>query len=195
MKEYIKMVAVLSIIAAICGLLLAVVKKGTEKRIEEQILMNVQGPALEKVLDSSTNDIIGERQQLTVEGEQKVIFSGKKDGSIWAIAFEIIGTGYKGKIGVMVGFDLKRDIITGIGILTHQETPGLGARVSETAFTNNFKGKAITEVFKVKQDNGIIDAVSGATISSRAVCSAVAKGVSLYAVIKEKVAGRENKDD
>lgn len=187
MKEYIKMVAVLSIIAALCGLLLAAVKKGTEKRIEEQILLNVQGPALQNVLSSSTNDIIGERQQLMVEGEQRVIFTGKKDGKPWAIAFETIGTGYKGKIGVMVGFDLKQNIISGIGILTHQETPGLGARVSETAFTDNFKGKAIDETFKVKQDNGIIDAVSGATISSRAVCAAVTKGISLYSAILEKV--------
>ena len=130
-----------------------------------------------------------------MEGEQKVVFFGKKDGTPWAIAFETIGTGYKGKIGVMVGFDLKRNIISGIGILTHQETPGLGARVSETAFTDNFKGKAVTETFKVKQDDGIIDAVSGATISSRAVCSAVVKGISLYAAIKEKVIGKKNKDD
>jgi electron transport complex protein RnfG len=187
MKEYIKMVAVLSIIAGLCGLLLAVVKKGTEKRIEEQILMNVQGPALDKVLATSTNDVIGERQQITVDGEQKVLFTGKKNGRPWAIAFETVGTGYKGKIGVMVGFDLDRNIISGIGILTHQETPGLGARVSETAFTDNFKGKSIDETFKVKQDNGIVDAVSGATISSRAVCSAVAKGISLYAAIKDKV--------
>ena len=187
MKEYIKMVAVLSIIAALCGLLLAVVKKGTEKRIEEQILMNVQGPALDKVLATSTNDVIGERQQITVDGEQKVLFTGKKNGRPWAIAFETVGTGYKGKIGVMVGFDLDRNIISGIGILTHQETPGLGARVSETAFTDNFKGKSIDETFKVKQDNGIVDAVSGATISSRAVCSAVAKGISLYAAIRDKV--------
>lgn len=186
MKEYIKMVAVLSIIASLCGLLLAAVKKGTEKRIEEQILMNVQGPALEKVLASSTNDIIGERQQLDVEGEQRVIFTGKKEGKPWAIAFETVGTGYKGKIGVMVGFDLERSIISGIGILTHQETPGLGARVSETAFTDNFKNKTLDTAFKVKQDGGVIDAVSGATISSRAVCAAVAKGVSLYRAILEK---------
>ena len=180
------MVAVLSIIAALCGLLLAAVKKGTEKRIEEQILMNVQGPALEKVLASSTNDIIGERQQLMVEGEQRVIFIGKKDGKPWAIAFETVATGYKGKIGVMVGFDLESNIISGIGILTHQETPGLGARISETAFTDNFKGKSIDEAFKVKQDGGNIDGVSGATISSRAVCSAVAKAISLYSAVLDK---------
>jgi electron transport complex protein RnfG len=194
MKEYIRMVAVLTIIAAFCGLLLAAVKKGTEKRIEEQILLNVQGPALKKVLASSTNDIIGEREQITIDGEQKVVFIGKKNGQPWAIAFETMGMGYKGKIGVMVGFDLSQNMISGIGILTHQETPGLGARVSEAVFTDNFKGRAINEAFKVKQDDGIIDAVSGATISSRAVCSAVEKSIVLYAIIKDKVLGKNSRD-
>jgi electron transport complex protein RnfG len=187
MKEYIRMVAVLTVIAAVCGLLLSAVKKGTEKRIEEQILINVQGPALKSVLTSSTNDIIEDRQEVSIDGEKKVVFPGKKDGHIWAVAFAVTSMGYKGEIGVMVGFNLEKDNITGIGILTLQETPGLGARVAETVFTDNFKNKPITETFKVKKDNGIVDAVSGATISSRAVCSAVQKAVALYPSIKDKV--------
>lgn len=187
MKEYIRMVAVLTAIAAVCGLLLAAVKKGTEKRIEEQILVNVQGPALKTVLAQSTNDIIGDRREMVIDGQKKVIFTGEKNGRIWALAYEVTAMGYKGAIGVMVGFDLEKDTITGIGILTHQETPGLGARVSEPAFTDNFRDRALTETFKVKKDNGIIDAVSGATISSRAVCSAVREGVAMYPSIKEKV--------
>ena len=181
------MVAVLTAIAAVCGLLLAAVKKGTEKRIEEQILVNVQGPALNNVLASSTNDIIQDREEITVDQEIKIVFLGKKNGQIWAIAFEMTAMGYKGKIGVMVGFDLEKDRLTGIGILTHQETPGLGARVSEPIFTNNFKDRVISEIFKVKKDNGTIDAVSGATISSRAVCSAVEQSIVLYSAIKDQV--------
>ncbi|MCK4836333.1 MAG: RnfABCDGE type electron transport complex subunit G [Candidatus Aminicenantes bacterium] len=187
MREYIRMVAVLTAIAAVCGLLLAAVKKGTEKRIEEQILVNVQGPALNNVLASSTNDIIQDREEITVDQEIKIVFLGKKNGQIWAIAFEMTAMGYKGKIGVMVGFDLEKDRLTGIGILTHQETPGLGARVSEPIFTNNFKDRVISEIFKVKKDNGTIDAVSGATISSRAVCSAVEQSIVLYSAIKDQV--------
>lgn len=187
--QYIKMVVVLTGIAAICGFLLSGVKQMTEARIEQQILVNVKGPALNAVLESSTNNLLEDRQTVTLEEQEQVVFVGKKDGSAWAIAFESSGTGFGGDIGVMVGFDLEKDVLTGIGILTHQETPGLGARITETAFTDGFKGKPLTAVFKVKKDNGEVDAVSGATYSSRGVCAAVEKCIALYPKIKEKITG------
>ena len=193
MKEYIKMISVLTAIAAVCGLLLAAVKKGTEKQVEMQILNNVQGPAVNKVLATSTNDLLQDRQEITVDDQKHLVFVGKKDGAPWAIAFECRAAGFGGDIGVMIGFNLKNDKLTGIGILSHKETPGLGARVTEDTFTNNFSGRSLTEKIKVKSDGGIIDAVSGATISSRAVCAAVEKGLVLYPKIKDVILKTGNK--
>jgi electron transport complex protein RnfG len=189
MMQYIKMIVVLTGIAAACGFLLSMVKQVTAVRIEEQILVNIKLPAVNAVLESSTNDLMQDRRTITIDEQEYVIFEGKKEGKTWAIAFEGNGTGFGGDIGVMVGFNLEKDILTGIGILTHQETPGLGARISETTFTDNFKNKPITAVFKVKKDNGEVDAVSGATYSSRGVCSAVRKCIALYPAIKKKVMG------
>jgi electron transport complex protein RnfG len=189
MMQYIKMIVVLTGIAAVCGFSLSMVKQVTAVRIEEQILVNVKLPAIKAVLESSTNDLMQARRTITLDEQEYVVFEGKKEGKTWAIAFEGNGTGFGGDIGVMVGFDLEKDILTGIGILTHQETPGLGARISETTFTDNFKNKPITAVFKVKKDNGEVDAVSGATYSSRGVCSAVQKCIALYPAIKKKVMG------
>ncbi len=87
----------------------------------------------------------------------------------------------------MVGYDMQKDIITGIDILTHSETPGLGARVTEPMFKDNFNGRQLNANFSVKQDAGIIDGVSGATITSRAVCSAVVESVKLYPEIKKEI--------
>lgn len=186
-KDYIKMVVVLTAIATVCGFLLAAVKGFTAERIEEQILVNVKGPAVLRVLDTSTNDLIGDRREVTIDDQKYVVFVGKKDGKAWAASFESSGGGFGGDIGVMVGFDLEKDQLTGIGILTHQETPGLGARVTETSFTDRFKYKPITAVFKVKKDGGEIDALSGATNSSRGVCEAVTKTVTLYPAVKKQV--------
>lgn len=186
-KDYIKMVLVLTLIAAVCGFLLAAVKDFTAVRIEEQILVNVKGPAVLRVLDTSTNDLIGDRREVTIDDQKYVVFVGKKDGKPWAASFESSGGGFGGDIGVMVGFNLETDRLTGIGILTHQETPGLGARVTETSFTDRFKGKPLTAVFKVKKDGGEIDALSGATNSSRGVCEAVDKTIKLYPVLKQKI--------
>ena len=186
-KEYIKMVVVLTAIAMVCGFLLAAVKNFTAARIEQQILVNVKGPAVLRVLDTSTNDLFGDRREITIEDRKYVVFVGKKEDKIWATAFESSGGGFGGDIGVMVGFNLETDQLTGIGILTHQETPGLGARITETSFTDRFKGKPITTVFKVKKDGGDIDALSGATNSSRGVCEAISKTIKLYPAIKKKV--------
>jgi electron transport complex protein RnfG len=192
MKEYIRMITVLTAISALCGLLLAAVQKGTEKQIEMQILNNVQGPAVTRILASSTNDFIQERETITINENKHTIFIGKKQSKPWAVAYESSGTGFGGEVGVMVGFDIEQNKLTGIGILTHQETPGLGARITEGSFTAKFKDQPLTSVFKVKKDDGIIDAVSGATYSSRAVCEAVRKCIKLLPQVKKNILENKN---
>ena len=63
----------------------------------------------------------------------------------------------------------------------------MGSRVTEDSFTKTFKDKGLNAVFKIKADGGVIDAVTGATVSSRGVCGAVQKGVPLYQDIKKQV--------
>ncbi|MCK5057065.1 MAG: RnfABCDGE type electron transport complex subunit G [Candidatus Aminicenantes bacterium] len=200
MKDYIKMISALTAIAAACGLLLSVVKKGTENRIEEQVLYNVQGPAVKDLfgytekIDEVMPNIMRSRQQITVEEQARSIFVDKQDDKARAVAFECEAMGFKDKIVIIVGFDLEKDSLSGIGIISHKETPGLGARITEAVFRDIFKDKALAETFKVKQDGGIVDAISGATISSRAVCAAVENGIALYPAVKEEIMKKINKN-
>ena len=187
MKEILKMLIVLTVICAVCGLLLATVKSKTEDRIEEQILLNVKGPAVSKVLRGSDNDLIKDRKTIKINGKEMVVFIGKKGNSPWAYAFETSGSGFGGDIGVITGFSLEKNILTGIGITTLKETPGLGARVTEDSFTKEFVDKPVNSDFKVKSDGGIIDAVSGATISSRGVCSAVRDAIAISKEVKNGI--------
>ncbi len=192
-KEYLKMIIVLTLIAAVCGFLLSAVKTFTFERIEEQILVNVKGPALKNVLSQSTNNPINDRLEIELDGIIHTVFIGKKGDQLYAVAYESEGNGFGGAIGVMLGIDIEKSTISGIGILTHQETPGLGSRISETSFTDKFKGRAVSDNFKVKKDNGSIDAISGATNSSRGVCSAAEKGVALYSKLKVEILKKINK--
>lgn len=190
MKEIIKMLVVLTLISAVCGFLLAFVRDATKDTIEEQLLVNVKGPAVEKVLADadSTDDLIKDRRKIEVRGEENVIFIGKKNGKPWAFAFEVSSKGFGGDIGVIVGFAMDKDIITGVGITTHKETPGLGAKIkSEDMFTDQFRNRATKTVFKVKKDNGEIDAISGATVSSRGVCKAIETAIDLSKDIRSKL--------
>lgn len=187
MKEIAKMLIVLTCICGICGLLLATVKEKTKVQIEEQELMNVKGPAVKKVLSGSSNDLIKDRKKIKIKDKEIIVFVGKKNGKIWTIAYEVKGKGYGGDISLMVGFDVDNDNLTGIGVTLHKETPGLGSRITEDTFSNGFKGKEVKEAFKIKGDGGEVDAITGATISSRGVCSAVNQGIEIYNEIKSQV--------
>ena len=187
MKEIIKMLVVLTLISGVCGYLLASVRSMTKDRIEEQVLLNVKGPAVKKVLADSTNDLIKDRKEIAINNTKNIIFVGKKDGKTWAFAYEVSAKGFGGNIGVMVGFDPKSDKLTGVAITTHKETPGLGSKVTQDTFTGNFRSKAITAKFSIKSDGGIIDAVTGATISSRGVCEAVRAAIKDYGNVKSQI--------
>ena len=101
-----------------------------------------------------------------------IVFPAKKDGKTFAVAFESGAQGYHGDIGVMVGVDLASKKLTGISIVEHTETPGLGARITEPNFTDSFKGKPLDKELGV----GDINALSGATLSTKGVVAAVNQG-------------------
>lgn len=86
-------------------------------------------------------------------------------------------TGYSGRIDIMVGVDPSGAVV-GVQVLRHLETPGLGAKITEPAFLDQFRGTRLGSFdFKVKKDKGSVDAITGATISSRAVSGAVAEAL------------------
>lgn len=87
--------------------------------------------------------------------------------------------GYAAMIRVLVGVDTSYKV-TKVKILDEMETPGLGAKIKEKKFLEQFPGKTIEEL-KLKRDKGAIDAVTGATISSRAVIDAVKEGLNKFA--------------
>lgn len=181
------MILSLTLICGLCGFLLASVRTLTEDRIEIQILQNVQMPAVISVLESSDNDLLQDRKKIRIGDREITVFTGKKNGKIWALAFEAEGAGFGGKLGVILGVDMQKNELTGIGITTCLETPGIGMRVKEENFRKGFKGRRITDPIRLKSDNGVIDGISGATYSSRAACEAVSKGLALYKSIKAEV--------
>jgi len=87
----------------------------------------------------------------------------------------IIGStdkGFSGLVKIMVGFN-PSGAIENIVVLEQKETPGLGTRMTEEKFLQQFKGVNISAFkLKVKKDGGDVDALTGATISSRAFCDA-----------------------
>ncbi len=83
------------------------------------------------------------------------------------------GKGYSSNIETLVGVDLNHRI-TGIQILSQLETPGLGSKITEPWFQNQFKNQKINEV-SLKRKGGRVDQISGATISCQVVVDSIRK--------------------
>ncbi len=188
MREMVKMVIVLVVLSSLSGGLLAGLKNKYQERIDNQILTFVKGPAIHSILKDASNDPVADRFSLSINDAEKVFFVGIIDGVPRAVAFEAFGGGYGGDLGVMVAVDVQTDEIINISVTTHNETPGIGSAVeTDTDFKNQFAGKKAVGDFKVKNDGGEITAMSGATVTSKAVCSAVQRAGDMYQQVKSQI--------
>jgi electron transport complex protein RnfG len=189
MREMIKMLIVLTVLATLSGGLLAAIRNNTQDRIENQVLEFVKGPAIRSILEGATNDPIVDRFQLKDGEVERTFFVGVMDGEPRAVAFETSGKGYGGDVGLMVGIDTKENKIAGVGVTTHSETPGMGAKAkTDPSFVAQFEGLPLKDPLKVTGDGGSINAISGATFTSRAVCNATNEAAAIYEKLKPQLA-------
>lgn len=189
MREMIKMVVVLTILSSVSGILLASVRNGNLERIEYQQLKFVRGPAIRTILEGASNDPLIDRFKLKDAETERSFFVGVFDGKPDTVAFESFGKGYNGKIGVMVGVKITDDKIVGVSVTTHSETPGVGSRAkSDPTFVTQFKGLPLIDSFKVKGDGGNVDALAGATLTSRGIGAALTQAVQIYERLKPQLA-------
>jgi len=184
-REIAKMMVVLTLIGAASGLTLSLIYQGTRERIDYQTIKFVKEPAVKKVLTGYDNDPILDRKKIVVgtdergEPREVIIFPAKRQGQTFAVALEGRGKGFGGMIGVMVGIG-KEGKLLDIGITSHSETPGVGTRVEEPSFTDQFRDLSITGAVAV-------DGISGATYSSKGVMSAVEEAIAYVNEFREEI--------
>lgn len=186
MKDVVKLVVVLTLVAATAGFLLSIVEQTTREPIAEQRRQETL-KALRAVLppidNSPDNDTLALVYGQDKKGRdlQRVFYRGRNQGELAGIAFKVVAPdGYSGNIEIMVGID-PEGTVTGLEILSHAETPGLGSKITLPGFKGQFLGKNLdTADWRVKKDGGGFDQITGATISPRAVVKAVADGLEFY---------------
>ena len=198
MPTYVKMIVVLSLITLVSGLALGALNEMTYEQAENNILKFKKIPAVASIYTSllgseESKEVIEEKllkEKISVDlgGETpELIFVIKKDGKPHAITLERFGQGFGGSLGVITGFLLETGQVVGIGITTMSETPGVGTRVTEAAFVEQFSKITDSTIIKVKKDGGSIDAIAGATISSRAVAFAAEQANIEFKKHKDKI--------
>jgi H+/Na+-translocating ferredoxin:NAD+ oxidoreductase subunit G len=188
MREMIKMVVVLTILSFFSGGVLAYLRNSTQERIDNQVLEFVKGPAVRTIFEGAGNNPIADRFTIKDGDVERTFFVGSFDGEPRGIAFETSGKGYGGEVGLMVGVNVKDGKLIGVGVTTHAETPGMGAKAkSDPNFVSQFKDLALGEPYKVTTDGGSINAISGATITSRAVSAAATDASEIYQKLKPQI--------
>ncbi|MBO6013477.1 MAG: RnfABCDGE type electron transport complex subunit G [Bacteroidales bacterium] len=182
------MVLSLTAITVIVGALLGYVASVTDEPIAQAAAAKQQNAIAAVVPVEGAQ--AGEAQKVvTANGEEAVIFPVTKDGQLVGHAVQAVSkNGFGGKITVMFGFDPEGTIL-GYNVLDcGGETPGLGAKMPDW-FQKGAKGDVIgknpkTNNLTVSKDEGEVDAITAATISSRAFCDAIAQAFGVLPVVE-----------
>ena len=148
MKKILSLVLSLTIISGVCAAVLAYVDSITKEPIKA---------TAEKNREQAKKAVLCGQEGYTAEGTCK--------------------DGYGGDITLMVGFKTDKKTVISYKVLAASETPGLGMKLKTPEFAGQFAGKDGTSL-KVKKDGGEIEAITSATITSRAVCRAIADAQS-----------------
>ena len=148
MKKILGLVLSLTIISGVCAAVLAYVDSITKEPIKATAAKN---------REAAKAAVLCGQEGYTAEGTCK--------------------DGYGGDITLMVGFKKDKKTVISYKVLAASETPGLGMKLKTPEFAGQFTGKDGRSL-KVKKDGGEIEAITSATITSRAVCRAIADAQS-----------------
>lgn len=181
------MILSLGIITAVAAALLAWVNDVTTAPIEEA--KNAKKvAAIQDVTPAFTNDPTADADSITPEGESRpvVVFPAFNDGQFAGAAVETYTMdGFSGEITLMVGFD-RTGTITGYTVLSHAETPGLGAKMGEWFRDDEGhrsvigSNPATRSMYVAKDPGGEVDGITAATITSRAFLQAIRRAHSAF---------------
>jgi len=177
MGKIIKLGITLGVFCVVSAGLLAWVFLVTAPMIEANAKATFEG-SLREVLPGAENF-----KEVSAPDAKNRIYEGYATGKAIGLAVKVAPRGYAGEIEMLVGVDPELRI-KGMKILNQRETPGLGTNVLKPKFIAQFIGKGAKDAFVPKKD---IDAITGATISTRGVCEgakAVLKDAQQYGKVK-----------
>jgi len=183
-KDILKITLNLVVIYIIGGIILATVYAWTSPIMFKNAVIEKE-QALKRLMPDA--DKIEKMGDWSIHEKHSEYFAAKKGENIIGYIVQSFGKGYSSYINILISVD-KDFKVQSIDILGHAETPGLGDEIEMDSFKKQFKGKDVEHLTVLKADTTeYIQAISGATISSRAVTEdAVRSGVDfLIKTIKE----------
>ena len=176
--------------AALAGVHMQFSPKIEENKINEtrqKVPELVLGEEQAKQAATGAFELNAEQTMITVDqgGGRTIaysVFKASTAGETKGWVAKASAQGYADKVELLIGMSPEADKITGLFVLDQKETPGLGAKIVDPSWRGQFVGKSTAQPFqavKNKADEPYeIDAITGATISSKTVCGIVNKTVA-----------------
>ncbi|HII4429562.1 TPA: RnfABCDGE type electron transport complex subunit G [Clostridium perfringens] len=188
MKENLKLGIILCLITSFAGVFLGFANEFTKEVIAQNAKLSEDD--LKEILPKANKleDFAFEKNEDSTISE---VFQAKNGSENEGYIIKVSPKGFNGPIDMVVAIDKNREI-SGVKVLSQAETPGLGAKVEESSFSEKFKGLTIEDNIKIVKTSpssqGEIQGITGATISSNAVSSGINDAISFY---KENVLGED----
>ncbi|MBS6506596.1 MAG: RnfABCDGE type electron transport complex subunit G [Paraclostridium bifermentans] len=179
MKDIFRLGAILFVICAVASLMLSLTNNITAPVIEQR---NIQAN------NESRQEVLKVAEEFSevkdVKGDLiEEVYQGTKGGEVVGYTIKTTPKGYGGKVEVMVGIS-NDGKISGVKIGNHSETPGLGSKSADPSFKDQYNGKSTKTPLNVVKGNASnendIVAISGATITSKAVTAGVNAAMDVY---------------
>ena len=168
----VRLVFVLTVVSAVSSALLAAVYNMTKEPIAaalEQRTMLAATLVMPAGLSAPEKIVVGDN----------TFFVCKQDGKVVSVAVEGRSkNGYSGDVALMVGMNVAEKKLVGYEVVVSTETPGLGTKIVSDSFRTPLLGKALGGNWIVKKDGGEVEAVTAATISSRAALECIKDAIS-----------------
>ncbi|MFP4687332.1 MAG: FMN-binding protein [bacterium] len=205
MKLVLRMVLVLAVITMSSAAILSSLQQWAEPRIEAHAEKNKQKAIFKLVPE--TDDF---SELAAYKDDKKIYVCYDKNEDITGFAFEAAGTGYQGEIKLMAGLTPELEKMSGLEILAQVETPGLGAEItkynsnpknkSAYKFLNWFENLKIQPEIQISKDpqsqkSNQIQAITGATISSKAVVRILNRAIEKAGPRIKEWKERQKKDE
>jgi electron transport complex protein RnfG len=172
-REIAKLGATLAVVCAVAAGAIAGVNGAVKATIEEN--NRLEAVSKRRQVFPAAEDF----EARTVDGREVFVATGE-GGAPLGLVVTTAPRGYAGPIGMTIGI-APDGTVAGLAIskLDQTETPGLGVKVTLAAFRDQFRGKGAAAV-RLRKDGGTVDAITAATISSRAVADGVREALAWY---------------
>lgn len=192
MKDKIKIIIFMIILGTISASLLGGINHLTFQKIQKNEELKLKSSVLAVLAIDYTKTTIEKMFEENIKIYQKAGVAFYKSRN-HEIAFKFSGSGLWGPILGIIALKSDLETIVGIGIIHQEETPGLGGRISEKSFLNQFKNKRVTPrlvilpASKKAIEANEIDGITGATMTSKAFEELINKDIKKYILLLKSV--------